>query len=110
MRRPKKWKFGGRWVGPYEVLSCKGVTYNLRSKEGKEIVAHHSNLKECTIPADKSVPYWPVPENPNINIEVGGPPSPQSGALEKPQVPHCRLYRLRQNIHPPLRFGDIVGH
>jgi len=110
LRRPKTWKFGGKWVGPYEVLSCKGVIYKLRSKEGKEVVAHHNNLKDCTIPADKGVPYWPVPENPDINIVVGGPPTPQGGALEQPQVPHCRPFRLRQNIHPPLRFGDFVSH
>jgi len=110
LRRPKTWKFGGKWVGPYEVLSCKGVIYKLRSKEGKEVVAHHNNLKDCTIPADKGVPYWPVPKNLDINIVVGGPPTPQGRALQQPQVPHCHPLRLRQNIHPPLRFGDFVSH
>ena len=57
LRRLKTWKFGGKWVGPYEVLSCKGVIYKLRSKEGKEVAAHHNNLKGCTSPADKGVPY-----------------------------------------------------
>ena len=110
LRRPKTWKFGGKWVGPYEVLSRNGVTYKLRSKEGKEIVAHHNNLKECAIPANKGVPYCPVPENPDINIVVEGPPAPQGRAREQPEIPHCRPLRLRQNIHPPLRFGDFVSH
>ena len=80
-----------------------GVTYKLRSKDGKEIEAHHNNLKECAIPEDKGVPYWPVPESTDINIVVGEPPTPQGRALEQPEVPHCRPLRLRQNIHPPLR-------
>ena len=45
LRRPKKRKFGGRWLGPYAILSSKGLTYKLRSKEEKEDVAHHNNLK-----------------------------------------------------------------
>jgi len=27
LRCPKSWKFGGRWIGPYEVLSRQGVYY-----------------------------------------------------------------------------------
>ena len=94
LRRPKTCKFAGKWVGPYEVLSCKGVAYKLKSKEGKEVVEHHNNLEDCNIPADKGAPYWTVPENPHMNIVVGGPPNPQGRALEQPQIPHCR----------PLRF------
>ena len=110
LRRPRKWKFGGRWACPYEVLSCKGVAYKLRSREEKEIVAQYTILKECTISAGKGVPYWPVPRNPDINVVVGGHPTPQGRALEQPQVPHCRPLWLRHNIHHPSRFGDFVSH
>ena len=89
---------------------ARGDTYKLRSKEGKEVVAHHNNLKDSTIPEDKGAPYWPEPENPDIKIVVGGPRTPQGRALEQLQVPHCHPLPLRQNIHPPLRFGDFVNH
>ena len=36
LRRPKSWKFGARWLGPYEVLSQQGVTYRVRSREGND--------------------------------------------------------------------------
>ena len=37
------WNLGGRWIGPYEVVSRNGVTYKIRSKEGQQMVPHHDN-------------------------------------------------------------------
>ena len=52
LRRPKSWKFGRKWVGPYEIVSRKGVNYNIRSNAGRSLVAHHNQLKPCPIPLD----------------------------------------------------------
>ena len=53
LRRPKNWKFGGRWIGPYQIISHQGVNYKLRSKAGKDLVVHHNQVKACTIPFNK---------------------------------------------------------
>ena len=75
VRRPKSWKFGGRWVGPYEILSRQGVNYRIRSKIGKEIVVHHDNLKLCLVPISKGVTFFPVPESMDISFAEGGAPT-----------------------------------
>ena len=106
LRRPKAWKFGGRWIGPYQIISHQGVNYRLRSKAGKDIVAHHNQVKPCTIPFNKGEPSCPVREAEEIEItdmpreEV---PDNQNGPLRRPP-------RLRHNINPPLRFGDFITH
>ena len=43
LRRPKAWKFGRRWNGPFRVICRKGVTYTIRSAEGRDRVVHHNN-------------------------------------------------------------------
>lgn len=109
LRRPKKWKFGGRWIGPYEVVPRNGVTYKIRSKEGKQLVTHHDKLKQCVIPANKGIPHCPAPEPMDINILQGGPIA--HGVENHDQIrEHHRPVRLRQTINPPLRFGDFVTH
>ena len=111
LRRPKSWKFGGRWVGPYEIISRQGVNYRIRSKIGKEIVVHHDNLKLCLVPISKGVPFSPVPESMDISFAEGGAPTnrvelnPRQDNQRPPRPGH-----LRQNIQPPLRFGDFVTH
>ena len=40
--RPKHWKFGKRWTGPYKVSSRDGVNYKLISSRGKALVAHNN--------------------------------------------------------------------
>ena len=111
LRRPKSWKFGGRWIGPYEVLSRQGVNYRLRSKVGKELVAHHDNLKLCVVPISQGVTVPPVPESVDISFVEGG--TPANGAELHPgqnNQPYPRPAHLRQNIQPPLRFGEYVTH
>ena len=50
LRRPIKWKFGRKCVGPYTVASTTGVNYNSKSQEGTELVVHHNNLKVSAMP------------------------------------------------------------
>ena len=45
LKRPKGWKFGNKWVGPYRILNRVGVDYRIVSKGGKEMVVHHDQLK-----------------------------------------------------------------
>ena len=105
LRRPKAWKFGRRWIGPYQIVSHQGVNYKLRSKEGKDIVAHHNNVKPCTIPFNLGEPFFPVREAEEMEIihTPGEEPQNQNFPLRRPA-------RLRQTIQPPLRFGDFVSH
>ena len=102
VRRPKSWKFGKKWIGPFEILSRKGVTYHVRSKEGKSMVVHHDNLKQSVVPANKGVAYCPVPDSSDITF-VEEPAAPRGQQFRRPA-------RLRQNINPPLRFGEYVTH
>ena len=73
LRRPKHWKFGKRWRGPYKVLLQRGVNYKVKDKAGKTLNVHHNQLKLCTIPQDGSRPTCPVPETGEIEIVVGPP-------------------------------------
>ena len=50
LRRPKNWKYGRKWVGPYTVVSRTGVNYKINSQEGKELVVHHNTLKVSAMP------------------------------------------------------------
>ena len=59
LRRPKSWKFGRRWIGPYTVMSRKGVNYVIRSSDGKDKVVHHNNLKACLVPSGTGVTHCP---------------------------------------------------
>ena len=89
--RPKPWKFGKRWTGPYKVLVRNGVTYRLISSVGKTLVAHHNLLKPCPIPMDKGIPVCPAPETPGITFmdsgigtQEGGNPEPARGNTVRP--------------------------
>ena len=101
MRRPKKWKFGRKWVGPYVVLSRSGVNYKLRSKMGKTLVSHHDQLKSCPVPASEGQPYCPVPEIPDVYVSE--PQAVENARMIRPQ-------NLRQVVNPPIRFGEYVTH
>ena len=43
LKRPKSWKFGPKWIGPYEIMQMMGVNYKIRSKVGKVSVVHHDH-------------------------------------------------------------------
>ena len=113
LRRPKPWKFGGRWIGPFQIISRQGVNYKIRSMEGKDKVVHHNSLKTCVVPVDKGVPFCAVPESAETQILVGDSIIPGENILEgrgNEQPPRVRTARLRQNVNPPLRFGEVVTH
>ena len=111
LRRPKSWKFGGRWVGPYQVISRNGINYTIRSKTGKDIVVHHNNIKKCAVPSSTGSPFCPVREDWDPIVVQGDPVPPEVVGPDSEVPPvHNRLARLRQNVHPPLRFGDFVSH
>ena len=45
LRRPKGWKLGAKWIGPFEIVCRMGVDYKIRSNQGKITVVHHDRLK-----------------------------------------------------------------
>ena len=111
LRRTKSWKFGMRWIGPYQIVSVQGVNYKIRPQKGKDIVVHHNNVKLCTIPFGKGEPVCPVPETGEISVATGnlgdqGVPREQQQDLQTLSRPA----HLRQNIRPPLRFGEYITH
>ena len=109
---PKSWKFGRKWVGPYKIISRKGVTYNIRSSAGRSLVAHRSQLKSCPLPLDQGQPVHPAPETPVVVIrEV-----PQVEQQEQNEAQHIQVRDtprpapLRQAINRPCRYGEFVAN
>ncbi|MEL7426754.1 MAG: RNase H-like domain-containing protein [Bacteroidota bacterium] len=111
LRRPKSWKFGGRWIGPFEIIKQTGVNYTIRSKLGKDSVVHHNNVKPCVVPSGQGEPFCPTQESWDAVIYPGGP-EPNVGGDQQRERPVCapRPAHLRQDVRPPLRFGDFVTH
>ena len=105
LRRPKTWKFGRRWIGPYKIVSQLGVNYRIQSDEGKEKIVHHSNVKACRVPWGQGQIIPPVREAEEIIFSENLDPFITGERPAQPRPP-----RLRQNIGPPLRFGDFVTH
>eukprot|EP00794_Sanderia_malayensis_P021472 gene21472-biopygen4070 len=128
LRRPKTWKFGKRWLGPYEILENRGVNYCIRCADGKTKVVHHDNLKVSVMPSGRGEPHCPVTESAENQVVVGEPAiveentplfvsnpepvpgipagSPVRGNPAHPSNDRTRPARLRQN--PPLRFGELL--
>ena len=110
--RPKTWKFGRKWIGPYEVCSRRGVTYNIRSNNGKFLIVHHNQLRYCPTPLDQGQRYYPVLETPGI-LPMGSSEAAQQE--EGPEVVDRgiagpRPPRLRQVINPPEHYCEFVAH
>eukprot|EP00794_Sanderia_malayensis_P021469 gene21469-biopygen2092 len=128
LRRPKTWKFGKRWLGPYEILDNRGVNYWIRCADGKTKVVHHDNLKVSVVPSGRGEPHCPVTESAENQVVVGEPAiveentplfvsnpepvpgipagSPVRGNPVPPPNDRTRPARLRQN--PPLWFGELL--
>ena len=51
LRRPKGWKLGSKWVGPYRILKRLEVNYKVISRVGVEKVVHHDQvmIKLCYV-------------------------------------------------------------
>ena len=109
--RPKHWKFGRKWTGPYKVLSRDGVNYKLGSSTGRTLIAHHNLLKPCPLPIDKGTPIHPTPETPGITVrEVDREAPPVAGAPRGGRGGTARPPFLQQVINPPNRFGYAISH
>eukprot|EP00794_Sanderia_malayensis_P019738 gene19738-biopygen14573 len=108
LRRPKKWKFGRKWTGPYKIISRTGVNYSIRSSNGISKIVHHNQLKSCPTPLNQGELCCPSPETPGITVVEG-----ESVELEDRvgiRGGTARPPRLRQVINPPTRYGDVVAH
>ena len=66
------------------------------------MVVHHDNLKQSVVLANEGVAYCPVLVSSDITF-IEEPTAPRGQQLLRP-------VRLRQNINPPLRFGEYVIH
>ena len=108
LKRPKQWKFGPTWVGPYQVLERLGVNYRIKRQDGKVSIVHHDNLKLSRIPSGNGQIVPPTPESGDLEVveplfeaqNVGC-----EGTRGTNSVPRVRLARLRQNVQPPKRYG-----
>ena len=108
LKRPKQWKFGPTWVGPYQVLERLGVNYRIKRQDGKVSIVHHDNLKLSRIPSGNGQIVPPTPESGDLEVveplfeaqNVGC-----EGTHGANSVPRVRPARLRQNVQPPKRYG-----
>ena len=97
LRRPKGWKLGSKWVGPYRILKRVGVNYKIVSQGGEGKVVHHDQLKLSYVPfqlGELVCPSREIGEFQVVDVE------PQQEGN-----PRARPARLRQNIRPPNRYG-----
>ena len=67
------------------------------------MVVHHDNLKQCVVPVNKGVPYHPVPKSMDVTFGEG-PSATEEGPRRQQRL---RPARLRQNIGPSLRYGNL---
>lgn len=103
LKRPKDWKFGRRWIGPFVVLNRTGVNYKLQSELGKVKVAHHNNLKPCFLPRGPG--KLTCPDRESEDFEIVQPPLPKSNTTpETRPLQRVRPPHLRQIIRPPDRY------
>ena len=106
VKRPKKGKFGRKWIGPYKVANRMGVTYRVQAKDGKSMVVHHDNMKKGYIPLDSGRIVSPGRETGDFEVVSGVPQHP---IIPPPphrlRGVHPQRYELRQNICPPVRLG-----
>ena len=100
LKRPKGWKFGNKWVGPFSILKQFGVNYRIISKGGKVMVVHHDQLKHSHIPFQVGEPVCPSREVGEFQVVDVTPPQ-----LGIDGFPRARPARLRQRINPPNRYG-----
>lgn len=106
LRRPKGWKLGAKWIGPFEVVYRVGVDYKIKSTKGKITVVHHDRLKRGYVPLNGGNVVCPAPELGGDQVLYTVPTNNvQPNCENVPHVPRVRPRNLRQNIHPPDRYG-----
>lgn len=97
LKRPKGWKLGNKWIGPYKILKRFGVNYRIISKGGEGKVVHHDQLKLSYVPFQQGEPVCPAREVGEFQVVDVAP--------RQAENPRARPARLRQNIRPPNRYG-----
>ena len=100
LRRPEKWKFGRKWVGPYTVVSRRGVSCKIKSQEDKELVVNHKNLKVSAMPNLKGTVVCPTPESPEISVVEQEATGGDDIRVERAFNVSPR--NLRQVVNPPI--------
>lgn len=76
LRRPKAWKFGPKWLGPWLVLARLGVNYRIESDKGRVLVVHHDHLKPYFMPTGLGKIVCPGQETAEYNTVPGRLSSP----------------------------------
>ena len=108
LSRPKKWKFGRKWVGPYTVVSRReAANYKIKFQEGKELFVHDNNLVSAMSNLNGTV-VCPTPESPKKSVVEQEATVGDGIRVERAQ--NLRPRNLRQLVNPPVRYGDIVKH
>jgi len=100
LRRPKKWKFGRKWVGPYTVVSRReAANYKIKFQEGKELFVHDNNLVSAMSNLNGTV-VCPTPESPEISIVQQEATDGDDISVERAQ--NVRPRNLRQVVNYPI--------
>lgn len=108
LRRPKQWKLGPTWIGPYTILTRVGqVNYKVESDTGKISVVHHNHLKPYFAPTGPPNVFCPSREHGDLTI-VENDPSPSEPAQPLPPLARPRPARLRQQISRPTWQKDFI--
>ncbi len=109
LRKPKGWKFGPKWVGPFEVICRLGVDYKIKSSKGKISVVHHDRLKRGYAPVNSGNVICPARELGGDQVVYTVPTNDvQPNCDNAPLIPRVRPRNLRQNVHPPERYGYVA--
>ena len=73
------------------------------------MIAHHDNIKPCVLPARQGIIHYHAPEDSAMHLVPGGP-TPQGDINDQNHhLASCPAH-LRQNIQPPLQYGEVVTH
>ena len=109
LRRPKGWKLGAKWIGPFEIVCRMGVDYKIRSNQGKITVVHHDRLKRGYAPVNGGKVVCPAPELGGDQVVYTVPTGNVRPHCDNaPHIPRVRPRNLRQNVHAPDRYGFAV--
>ena len=106
IRRLKGWKLGAKWIGPFEIVCRMGVNYKIRSSKGKITVVHHDRLKRGYASVNGGNVVCPAPELGGDRVVYTAPTEDvQPNCDNAPHIPRVRPRNIRQNVHPPDRYG-----
>ena len=98
LKKPETWKFGPKWIGPFEIRQRMGVNYKIRSKVGKVSVVHHDNLKISQIPIGNGQVVPQTPESGDIRV-----------VQNEPERHNDEIGEVVRHIQPRLVCGKMSG-